>query len=350
MTDGYYQYKANLNENQNENKKNIVEKDDDHKYKDLTKFFKENHEMLFTKQNVVGVGIGEKIKNQQNTGENCITVFVSQKLDTSLLKNDDLIPENLSEFKTDVIETGVIFAGGAIEQDSKKENVVPEILIQRIRPAKGGYSVGHYQITAGTISTVVYDASGYGIPSKYYILSNNHVLANSNNALIGDPILQPGPYDGGTVANNTIAHLSRFVPINFKTPTTTPINYVDAAIAEGQFQDLNREIYWIGYINKINANPKINDVVKKTGRTTNFSTGTILSTNATVDVNYGGGLVARFANQIVTTVMTAGGDSGSLLCDINGNAVGLIFAGSPSISIANKISNVQSLLRIRLTP
>jgi len=88
----------------------------------------------------------------------------------------------------------------------------------------------------------------------------------------------------------------------------------------------------------------------KTGRTTNFSTGTILSINATVDVSYGNGLVARFANQIVTTVMTAGGDSGSLLCDTSKNVVGLIFAGSSTTSVANKIANVQSLLGIRLIP
>lgn len=350
MADGYYQYKANSNENQNESKQDIIEKNNDHKYNEMIKFFKENQDKLFEKQNVVGVSIGQKIKNCQNTGEHCITFFVSQKLDATLLKDEDLIPDHISEFKTDVVQTGIIFAGGAFEQNSVKEDIVPQILAQRIRPAKGGYSVGHYQITAGTIATIVYDSGSYGIPSKYYILSNNHILANSNNALIGDPILQPGPYDGGTVLNDTIARLTRYVPIKFKTTTTTPINYVDAAIAEGQFQDLNREIYWIGYVNQINTNPTVNLVVTKTGRTTNFSTGTIISINATVDVNYGGGLVARFANQIVTTVMTAGGDSGSLLCDANRNVVGLLFAGSSTTSIANRIANVQSLLGIRIIP
>jgi len=350
LSDGYYQYKANTNENQNENKNDIIEKDNDNKNIEITRFFKENHDKLFIKQNVVGVGIGQKFKNGQNTGESCITYFVSQKLDATLIKDDDLIADNISGFKTDVIETGVIFAGDALAQKSAKESIVTETLSQRIRPAKGGYSVGHYLITAGTIATIVYDSGAYGIPSKYYILSNNHVLANSNNASIGDPILQPGPYDGGTVSNDTIARLTRYVPINFKTTTTAPINYVDAAIAEGDFQNLNREIYWIGYVNQVNTSPKVNSVVMKTGRTTNFSTGTILSINATVDVNYGSGLVARFANQIVTTVMTDGGDSGSLLCDTSRNVVGLIFAGSSTTSVANKIANVQSLLGIRLTP
>jgi hypothetical protein len=41
-------------------------------------------------------------------------------------------------------------------------------------------------------ATVNPPAPGIGVPTKFYLLSNNHVLANSNNAMIGDPILQPG--------------------------------------------------------------------------------------------------------------------------------------------------------------
>jgi S1-C subfamily serine protease len=232
-----------------------------------------------------------------------------------------------------------------------KEELGIETLKQRIRPAMGGFSVGHYKITAGTIATCVYDVTPFpGIPSRYYILSNNHVLANSNNARIGDPILQPGPYDGGTVPGDVIARLFRFVPIKFKTPTSAPINYVDAAIAEGDFHNLNREIYWIGYVQQVNSIPKVGDIVEKTGRTTNFTTGKITAIDATVDVNYGGGLVARFGKQIITTAMSAGGDSGSLVCDIKEGAVGLLFAGSSSVTVANSILYVQSLLGIRLHP
>ncbi len=47
-----------------------------------------------------------------------------------------------------------------------------------------------------------------------FILSNNHVLANSNTAAIGDPILQPGSHDGGTLTNDHIADLADFIPIS----------------------------------------------------------------------------------------------------------------------------------------
>jgi len=281
-------------------------------------------------------------------------VFVSQKLDKALLKAENIVPQETAGFKTDVVETGDIFAGPAApdtDEVAMKEELGIEVLRQRVRPAMGGFSVGHYKITAGTIATCVYDLVPFpGIPPRYYILSNNHVLANSNNARIGDPILQPGPHDGGTVPGDIIARLFRFVPIKFKTPTATPINYVDAAIAEGEFHNLNREIYWIGYVQQVKSNPKVGDIVEKTGRTTNFTTGKIIALNATVDVNYGSGRIARFARQIVTGAMSAGGDSGSLVCDIKEGAVGLLFAGSSKVTIINNILYVQKLLGIRLHP
>lgn len=91
----------------------------------------------------------------------------------------------------------------------------------------------------------------------------------------------------------------------------------------------------------------VGTVVKKTGRTTNFTTGKITVINATVDVNYGG-KVARFKDQIVTTNMSAGGDSGSLVVTLDNIAVGLLFAGSASAMIANQIENVRSLLKVEV--
>lgn len=148
-----------------------------------------------------------------------------------------------------------------------------EALLTALRPAEGGYSVGHFRITAGTIAICVYDTAAFpGIPRRYYILSNNHVLANSNNANIGDPILQPGPFDGGTLPNDVIARLSRWVTIWFDGSN----NLVDAAIAEGPFEWLDREIYWIGYVQGVRNNwPAIGEILQKTGRTTNWTTGPV---------------------------------------------------------------------------
>src|SRR5439155_1536563 len=87
---------------------------------------------------------------------------------------------------------------------------------KRSRPAPGGGSTGHVQITGGTWGLL---ARRHGRP---VILSNNHVLATQNAGHVGDSILQPGPADGGRL-QDTIARLVDFVPIQFKEPQPGPI-------------------------------------------------------------------------------------------------------------------------------
>ena len=307
--------------------------------------------------NVIGIGAGVKWKNGQPTGEPALVVLVTHKVERGQLSPADLMPERLADMQTDVLAIGYPFAGGG-----ESLTVAPQSLARRIRPAEGGYSVGHFKITAGTIATCVYDilpggtvsppAHGIGIPPRYYILSNNHVLANSNDAALGDPILQPGPFDGGTDPADRIARLSRFIPITFNPPVPLAQhnNFVDAAVAAGEFHDLDREIYWIGYVRgwRRKANVTVGTIVQKTGRTTNYTTGRIMAINATVDVGYGGGKVARFKDQIVTTNISAGGDSGSLVTTLDDVAVGLLFAGSSVATIVNQIENVRALLRVEV--
>lgn len=341
---------------------------------ELSKVQEESEQELLAKQNVTGVALGNKVTEEEDTGEPAIVVLVESKLSKDLLPKADLVPATIKGVATDVVEVGEIFAGkprtrlvepparerftlahgDGLELEEEEaleefEEAAPLILRQRRRPAMGGFSVGHYRVTAGTIATCCYDMSPFpGIPRRYYILSNNHVLANSNAANVGDPILQPGRVDGGQMPADVIGRLSRWITIRWKTPTETPRNYVDAAIAEGSFSELDREIFWVGYVKGINPSPRVGDIVEKTGRTTNFTTGRIQALNATVNVNYGGGRVATFSRQIVTTNMSAPGDSGSLVCDTTENAVGLLFAGSSQVTIMNNILYVQRLLRIRL--
>ena len=70
-----------------------------------------------------------------------------------------------------------------------------------------------------------------------------------------------------------------------------------------------------------------------------------------MNVNYGGGQVAKFCNQVITTNMSAGGDSGSMVLTREGCcriAVGLLFAGSSVATIVNQIENVRALLRVEV--
>jgi hypothetical protein len=87
--------------------------------------------------------------------------------------------------------------------------------------------------------------------------------------------------------------------------------------------------------------------LRKSGRTTATTTGSVDMLNATVDVSYGGSLVATYENQIVAGAMSSPGDSGSLVVDgTDPLAVGLLFAGSDTSTIINPIDRVLDLLSV----
>jgi PKD repeat protein len=236
-----------------------------------------------------------------------------------------------------VVVTGMFVAGNTTSRE---------------RPAPVGYSVGHKDITAGTIGARVINASG-----NTFILSNNHVLANSNDGSIGDPILQPGPFDGGSDPGDRIGTLADYEAIDF---TLSGQNYMDAAIAAVSAADVDVSTPPDGY-GTPNAQPYDLDEnddgnvdasviglsVKKYGRTTQLTAGEITDINATVEVCYEVLLwfclkSAYMYDQIIYTNLSQGGDSGSLIVtdDANNSPVSLLFAGSDTHTIGNRIDRV----------
>lgn len=206
------------------------------------------------------------------------------------------------------------------------------------RPAPNGVSIGHPDITAGTLGCLVSDGS------TTYILSNNHVMANENQATNGDDIYQPGPYDGGT-SSDVIAMLSDWVDIDFNGN-----NLVDAAIAAVNTANVTGETVSYGAPNSTTSTASINMKVIKYGRTTESTKGRVQAINATINVGYDSG-VATFVDQIVIGGnFSAGGDSGSLIVVEKGqdanNPVGLLFAGSTNTTIANPINEVLNAFNV----
>ncbi|KAB8041562.1 chymotrypsin family serine protease [Janthinobacterium aquaticum] len=226
----------------------------------------------------------------------------------------------------------------------------------RLRPAPGGVSVGHFRITAGSIGCL---AVGRSAPrnSRLMILSNNHVLANSNAGAFGDCIVQPGPVDGGKCPQDQVATLERFVPIAFGGAT----NYVDCATGWAWPERVRRELVYLNngvpaYFRISNAlvTPTLGMLVGKSGRTTQLTQGRITGLGATITVNYGGGRLALFRDQIAIEGLngpfSAGGDSGSSIWtwDQQRNPVGLLFAGGGNVTFANQMRRVVTALDIRL--
>jgi hypothetical protein len=217
------------------------------------------------------------------------------------------------------------------------------------RPVPIGVSTGHPAITAGTIGCRVTDGT------NVYALSNNHVYANENLAAIGDNVLQPGPYDGGQNPADAIGKLDAFEPIDFSGGNNT----IDAAIALSSTANLDNATPSDGYgmPKSTTAAAYINQKVKKYGRTTGLTKGQVYAINATVDVEYDSGM-ARFVNQIIISPgsFSAGGDSGALVV-VDGKGrdkahdrepVGLLFAGSSLVTIANPIDDVLSAFGVTI--
>ncbi len=321
---------------------------------------------LLRMANVVGVMIGYKVSAGEKTDTLSIICLVERKVKEQDLKKQDLIPSIIDEEMIDVIQVGKL---RAFQIDKKA----------RHRPCPMGTSGGHYLVTAGTNGELLRDKK----TGKTCIGTNNHVGANSNNAKIGDPYLQPGSYDGGTVQNDTIGHLLRFVPISFaldqsecaaarfwsgiynvparafgRMTRLQPVvaypeyNIVDAAMIEVTETDVSSSIVDIGVPRGIRQT-QLDMLVQKSGRTSCHTVdGVVTGIDATLGpIDYGGRL-AYFRDQIVISKegFSAGGDSGSLILDMEGYAVGNLFAGSDeqNITIANQVQNYLDLLDAEL--
>ncbi len=152
-----------------------------------------NRKQLLDRTNVVAVGVGYKITGGKKTDSLGIVCSVKKKVAASQLSSADMVPATLDGMPTDIIETGII---RALQSPTEKH-----------RPAPGGVSIGHRDITAGTLGCLVKK------DGRFVILSNNHVLANSNAAEIGDAILQPGPHDVGRYPEDHIADLEQLIQL-----------------------------------------------------------------------------------------------------------------------------------------
>ena len=320
---------------------------------------------LLRRNHVVGVGYGIKEKNGQKIDEEAIMVLVDKKLSPDRLQTQDMVPQTLANYQTDVIETGTF------EMQKLRTN--------KMRPARPGVSVGHYKISAGTLGAIVKDNK----TGKPLILSNNHVLANISNgkdgrAKKGDPVLQPGKYDNGSEPEDVLGFLHRFIPLKSgkEDEATCPIaktverltnsflktlrpdykfklykegikNLVDCAVAKPKNEnEVKSSILDIGEVKGV-RDPEVGLRVQKSGRTTGLTSGKIKVKDTTVEVKMTQDEKAQFKDQFITEPLSEAGDSGSLVLDEDNKAVGLLFAGSKKATVCNKIDNVLKALKVR---
>jgi hypothetical protein len=208
----------------------------------------------------------------------------------------------------------------------------------RHRPIPGGVSIAPLHAPyVGTLGCFV-RRSIAGV-EQVFALSNNHVLADTNQLALGTSIVQPGAETGISLASDTFAQLSSFIPIGFAVPNQPrPTNFFDAAIARVTDVSLIQKGGVLGvakYVPKLIA-PLPGMAVTKSGRTTGVTTGTIIATHVNnVQINYGTSanpIIALFNDTIHIRsqqgAFSGPGDSGSAILDAHsGKGTGLLFAG-----------------------
>jgi hypothetical protein len=194
---------------------------------------------------------------------------------------------------------------------------------------------------SGTLGALITDGT------TQYILSNNHVLARADQAVVGEDVSQPGLIDSNCAVSTVVADYSGAAPLG---------SNVDAAVAQLRpgLMDSTGFIEDIGVPSSTVVGPSVGLGVAKSGRTTGFTTGTISSINTSVNVQYqrncgsGKKFLVSYTNQVVinSSTFSAGGDSGSLIVTNNSshNPVALLYAGSSTTTIGNPAGEVLTKL------
>jgi hypothetical protein len=199
-----------------------------------------------------------------------------------------------------------------------------------------------------------------------YVLSDNHILARSDGASVGDAIIQPGLIDTATcttAGTTTVANLSQFSNLQAK-----PTPNIDAAIAQviaGKVDPAGNIIY-LGATTGANGVPvpgapqggtgipassvAVGRAVAKSGRSTGLTCSTIEATNISTIVSYtvncdgtGTPFSVTYANQIgvIGGDFSGEGDSGSLIVTQDtASPLALLYAGSDTDTVGNPVADV----------
>ena len=287
--------------------------------------------------NVTSVGVGRKLVDGQPTGELSIQFTVARKLSPEGVRTEGLtlLPETLTAADGTVVPVDVVerayVASYQIVQPGRR--VRPQKLtpaqqrLSRVDPVQPGVSVSVVSGTAGTLGAIVYDMAN-GTP---YVLSNWHVL-HGPAGKVGDPVVQPGPADDPNVPGNAIGQLVR----------SHLGRSGDCAVASITSRGTDERVLELGVTPRRIAEPALDDVVVKSGRTTGVTFGIVTRVGVLANVNYEGKVGVREvgafeighnpAKPAHNGEISMPGDSGSLgLVDTGGEhrdvAMGLHFAG-----------------------
>lgn len=313
----------------------------------------QDYEFLLECTNVIGVDYDER--------ENRVQVYVSQKVPKDELRPEDDVERRVQE--VDGVDVDVVDSG----YDEEREGFDARSILQPVPDAAAGRESRHRPVPAGVSEINANSTAATAGPyparledptaavwrddleaGELVRLSNNHVYARSNEADLGESIVQPSPQDGSELPDDEVGELVGYVPIEDGVRVDVAARSVERERESTGAYELDPE--WPTGIRRENYEDLREETVTKSGRTTAVSSATVEATSASVEVNFGGehGTIL-LRDQLVAGYMSEGGDSGSpVFHDGTGELVGLLFAGSAEQTILNKIGNVERELGVEL--
>jgi hypothetical protein len=290
---------------------------------------------------VTGVDVGYKEVGGQRTGQVAIRVHVAAKTDD--IPDDQRVPGEIEGAVTDVLERRY-----ELHVVSRQvADVSPQADTTHYASLQGGVSMGPSRaingfIFAGTLGAIVMDNA----TNQHAALTNFHVACVDNTFSNGDRMVQPSRIDTGVVPTDEFGSLLR---------ETLSANVDGAVISIDSSKSSQCQIVDIGLVRGTKA-ATLGMTVRKRGRTTGLTHGSVDGLSLSVNIDYGDGIGARtLSNQVSiaadTTqnpVFSDHGDSGSVIVDDSGFVVGLLFAGAGTSTVANPIAAVLSELNISM--
>jgi len=310
---------------------------------------------LLAKPGVTGVDIGPKVTNGEPTGRQAIVVYVKKKKPLRQLSAAETIPKEINGIPTDVVEEEIVLQTAAVAE----RDVVLQVDPTKYPTLQGGISMGPCRsvflsppdvptagnyIFVGTLGALVKDRT----TGAMMALTNFHVACVDSGWSVGDTQAQPGRVDGGTCPADKFGSLTRAVLSEHVDGSVTTID-------TGKATDCS--IVEIGNV-KGSATATVGMAVRKRGRTTGLTYGSVTSVDYSTSINYGDGLGTHvLKNQIRVAVDTSKstqfgdhGDSGSVVVNDDNKVVGLHFAGNTAgtIGVANPIQFVLDELNVDL--
>lgn len=290
---------------------------------------------------VTGVDVGYKEVGGERTGQVAIRVHVAAKTDA--IPDDQRVPGEIDGVPTDVLERR--YELQVLTQ--QLVDVAPQADTTHYATLQGGVSMGPSRVVngsifAGTLGAIVIDNA----TNQHAALTNFHVACVDSTFSIGDRMVQPSRIDTGVVPADEFGSLVR---------ETLSANVDGAVISIDPGRSSQCQIADIGPV-RGTAAATLGMAVRKRGRTTLLTHGTVDGLSTSVNIDYGDGIGARtLTNQVSIAADTASnplfsdhGDSGSVIVNDSGFVVGLLFAGAGSSTLANPIAAALSELNISM--